>query len=85
MISASELPNALAPYRLHQLRRGQDERPVSPDRVRKSISTERTFAEDLPTLSACEALVRPLFEDLQRRIAKARCEHELRAGGKAAV
>ena len=32
---------------LYNICRGIDERPVNPDRVRKSISEERTFAEDL--------------------------------------
>ena len=82
-ISASELAKRFGKFgtRLHQLCRGQDERPVSTNRIRKSISTERTFAEDLPNLSACESQLRTLFEDLQRRIAKARCEHRVKSRG----
>ncbi len=49
--------------------------------MRKSISTERTFAEDLPTLATCEAQLRLLFEDLQRRIAKAQSEHRVKSRG----
>ena len=35
---------------LYDLCRGIDERPVEPDRERKSLSTEETFASDLETL-----------------------------------
>ncbi|MGB0318409.1 MAG: DNA polymerase IV, partial [Pseudomonadales bacterium] len=42
--------------RLFDLARGQDERPVQPHRVRKSLSVERTFSEDLATEAACLAL-----------------------------
>ena len=82
-VDASELAKRFGKFgtRLYQLCRGQDERPVSPDRVRKSISTERTFAEDLPTLATCEAQLRLLFEDLQRRIAKAQSEHRVKSRG----
>ena len=82
-IDASELAKRFGKFgtRLHQLCRGQDERPVSPNRIRKSISTERTFAEDLPTLATCQAQLRPLFEDLERRITKARCEHRIKSRG----
>ena len=34
--------------RLQQLAQGIDERPVSPEQPRKSVSTEDTFADDLP-------------------------------------
>jgi len=82
-IDASELAKRFGKFgtRLHQLCRGQDERPVSPNRIRKSISTERTFAEDLPTLATCQAQLRPIFEDLERRITKARCEHRIKSRG----
>lgn len=65
--------------RLIALCRGQDERPVSPNRVRKSVSTERTFADDLPSLQICEVELRKLFEDLERRIAKAKCAHRIKS------
>lgn len=53
--------------RLYQLSRGEDERPVSDQRIRKSISVEHTFATDLPDLAACQAEVPALYEELQRR------------------
>ena len=80
-VGASELVRRFGKFgtRLHQLSRGQDERPVSPDRIRKSVSTERTFADDLPTLAACNTALRDLFEDLQRRLAKAQCAHRIKS------
>ena len=38
--------------RLWELARGQDERPVRTRRVRKSVSVEHTYVEDLPDLCA---------------------------------
>ncbi len=34
--------------------RGQDDRDVVPNRIRKSLSNERTYAENLATLAACQ-------------------------------
>ena len=56
--------------RLHDLARGDDDRPVKVSRIRKSISTENTFAEDLPDLAACEAALPTLLDDLTRRFAR---------------
>lgn len=67
-------------HELYRLCRGQDDRPVEPDRVRKSLSNERTYSENLTTLDACQAalteLVEELFQELKtkaddRRIRKA--------------
>jgi len=64
---------------LYHLCRGVDDRPVQPNRIRKSLSNERTFSENLDDFDRCiEALVaqhRELIEDLRdqapdRRIAK---------------
>jgi DNA polymerase-4 len=64
---------------LYDLCRGIDERPVEVDRVRKSMSNENTFAQNLESLEECrEALIqqhRELIEDLRksapdRKIAK---------------
>ena len=54
--------------RLFELCRGKDERPVRPHRLRKSISVERTFAEDLIDLPAALSASKALFTDLQGRI-----------------
>ncbi len=65
---------------LYQLCRGEDDRAVRTDRVRKSMSCERTFSEDLETLEVCREALEPLLEELSgdlaglkpaRRVAKA--------------
>lgn len=65
---------------LFHLCRGIDERPVEPNRIRKSLSNERTYLENLTSLDACKRalddLHRELIEDLgkkasDRRIHKA--------------
>jgi len=57
---------------LHRLCRGIDERPVRPDRIRKSLSVETTYASDLPDLAACRAALPALIEAFQSRFARAR-------------
>ncbi len=57
---------------LHHLSRGVDERPVQPDRVRKSLSVETTYTPDLHDLDACRAALRVLLEDFCRRFERAR-------------
>lgn len=47
--------------RLHQLSQGQDERPVEPERPCQSVSSEDTFAEDLP-ITELEAAIRELAQ-----------------------
>lgn len=57
--------------RLYELARGRDERPVSTERNRKSISVEETYAQDLPDLAACRDKLPQLMTKLQGRIARA--------------
>jgi DNA polymerase-4 len=54
---------------LHQLCRGIDERPVCPDRIRKSLSVETTYARDLSDLAACHAELPALIAEFRRRFA----------------
>jgi DNA polymerase-4 len=49
---------------LYDLCRGLDQRPVEPDRERKSLSNEETFSTDLETLTECEENLPELFEEL---------------------
>jgi DNA polymerase-4 len=49
---------------LYDLCRGIDDRPVEPDRERKSLSNEETFSTDLETLAECEEKLPELFEEL---------------------
>jgi DNA polymerase-4 len=49
---------------LFQLCRGQDDRPVTPDRERKSLSTERTFSEDVTEISEALEKLESILEEL---------------------
>lgn len=51
--------------RLHQLARGIDDNPVVPNRVRKQISAEDTFPDDIP-LRSTEVALRHLAEKIWR-------------------
>ncbi|MDR2690630.1 MAG: DNA polymerase IV [Azoarcus sp.] len=52
---------------LYQLCRGIDERPVRPNRIRKSLSVETTYAQDLPDIATCHAMLPALIEEFWRR------------------
>ena len=65
--------------RLFDLCRGQDDRPVSPYRQRKSVSTERTYAVDLANPSVCSDAIDYLFADLQKRVARANCQNLIKS------
>ncbi len=55
----------------YRIVRAEDQRPVNPWRIRKSIGTERTFREDIadPDLLAdrLEGIARGLFEEMERK------------------
>ena len=57
-------------YELYQRCRGIDERPVDPSTIRKSLSNERTFQEDLLSLNACASMIRKLYDELQKDLLK---------------
>jgi len=61
---------------LKRLARGEDPRPVKPDRPWKSLSTETTYAEDLASLAEMRAEV----ERLARRVAASLERKRLLAG-----
>jgi DNA polymerase IV len=54
--------------RLFKLCRGQDERPVTIGRRRKSLSVEHTYPSDLPDLPSCLSQLPALLQDMQRRL-----------------
>ncbi len=58
--------------RLYAQCRGIDHRPVSTDRVTKSLSLEDTYTRDLADLAACQSAIAPLFEGLLARYARAK-------------
>ncbi|MBC4017997.1 DNA polymerase IV [Siccirubricoccus deserti] len=53
------------PY-YYWISRGIDDRPVRPDRIRKSIGAETTFAIDLTALEAADAALQPLIDKVWR-------------------
>lgn len=56
--------------RLFELSRGIDNRPVSNDRRRKSLSVETTFVDDLSNAQACFTRLPILFQQLVERYEK---------------
>ncbi len=49
---------------LYHLCRGEDDREVQPHRIRKSLSNECTYLENLTTLAACGAAMDELVDEL---------------------
>ncbi len=54
---------------LARIAQGLDDRPVEPDRPRRSVSVEQTFPRDLVDPAALLAELRALTENLNRRLA----------------
>jgi DNA polymerase-4 len=50
---------------------------VEPDRPRKSLSTEETFAVDLATLEQCEEKLEELFQDVMADLAQKESTREI--------
>lgn len=63
--------------RLYELSRGIDERPVRPNRIRKSLSAERTYATDLTSHVTCLSALQDLVLELEQRIDRAECSHRI--------
>ena len=58
-------------HHYYRIARGQDHRQVNPNRIRKSIGSERSFAEDLADLAQMRAALLSLAEDVQTRLQRA--------------
>ncbi|MEX0323896.1 MAG: DNA polymerase IV [Puniceicoccaceae bacterium] len=72
-VQINELEKWFGPSRaieLHARCRGQDDRPVETTYERKSLSVERTFPRDLPTLEDCLAELPALLKELNQDIAR---------------
>lgn len=57
--------------KLYELSRGIDNRPVNPERIRKSISVEETYLSDLPDVAACLVALPELVARLKARVQRA--------------
>jgi DNA polymerase IV len=70
--SRIELANLFGKFglELFSLCRGIDTRPVEPERIRKSLSSECTFVHDLTSLAQCEAKIPELFEEVMSDLKK---------------
>lgn len=64
-------------FELYKLCRGIDERPVEPNRIRKSLSNERTFGENLNTLTECERALREQHEELIQDLQKSAMDRKI--------
>lgn len=54
--------------RLWRLSRGEDDRPVAPDREPKTVSHETTFAEDIAEIDRLKPILWALAEDVSGRL-----------------
>ncbi|MCG8601645.1 MAG: DNA polymerase IV [Verrucomicrobiales bacterium] len=63
---------------LYQLCRGIDDRPVNPERERKSLSNERTFRHNLTSLEEGLEKLDDLIDELKDDLARRRDEHPIR-------
>lgn len=53
---------------LYEQCRGQDHREVQPNRIRKSLSVETTFAHDIKEVDVCIAVMSELYQKLLKRL-----------------
>jgi len=60
-------------YYYHMVR-GQDNRPVNPHRIRKSLGAERTFDEDITDTTEMMQRLQKIGEEVQRRLEKSEKE-----------
>lgn len=49
---------------------GRDDRPVQPNRIRKSVGAEETFAKDLSHFAEMEAELEPIAANVERRLTR---------------
>lgn len=64
---------------LWQLCRGIDDRPVTPDRTRKSLSSETTFSENIPVMPALIPPMRAMIEGLKEDLISKHADRVIRS------
>lgn len=62
---------------LYYLCRGIDDRPVQPNRIRKSLSNEHTFNKNIETLEACEDALRIQHRELLETLKKKAVDRQI--------
>jgi DNA polymerase-4 len=62
---------------LYHLCRGEDDRPVRPHRIRKSLSNERTYLENLTSLAACAIAMEELIDELREELSRKASERRI--------
>ena len=56
----------------YKLARGEDDRPVNPDRIRQSIGAEQSFVQDLSSITAMGTALEQLAHKVKTRLAQHR-------------
>jgi DNA polymerase-4 len=75
-LQAVELENLVSHFsekvghRLYEQCRGIDHRTVEPNRIRKSLSVERTFKQDIVMNNECISVLQKLYDELMNRLKK---------------
>ena len=64
---------------LWQLCRGVDERPVTPERTRKSVSSETTFSENIRVMPALVPTMRGMIEGLSEELSAQHSDRVIRS------
>ena len=62
---------------LYKLCRGIDERPVQPNRIRKSLSCEHTFRRNLETIETCEEALKKQHSELVETLQKNAADRQI--------
>jgi len=62
---------------LYKLCRGIDERPVQPNRIRKSLSNEHTFKKNVETLEDCEQALKDQYGELLETLRKRAADRQI--------
>lgn len=64
---------------LHQLSRGEDVREVHTERIRKSLSSEKTFSENIVTLPALRPVMLAMLEGVRESLSRKHSDRAIRS------